>query len=150
LKGILKWPLILAAVVVVLRVVIERNGGPPALSNALSIAVFHTLVAPVYFAIRLAGSSVERPYAALLKLILVFAVLTRAMLIPVYWLARILEWPESRFYGLYGPDVNAFVGFIAVPFVTALIWIVSSVVVGGAVGAGLLALMRSRSKVGTT
>jgi hypothetical protein len=150
LKGILKWPLILAAVVVVLRVVNERSGGPPALSNALSVAALHTLLAPVYFAIRLAGSGVERPYAALLRLILVYAVWTRAMLIPVYWLARIFEWPESRFDGLYGPDANAFVGFIGVPFVTALFWIVISVVVGGAIGAGLLAVMRSRSKVRTT
>jgi hypothetical protein len=147
LKGILKWPLIIAAAVVVLRVINERAGGPPLLSSALSVVALHTLLAPVYFAIRLAGSGLERPYAALLKLILVYVLLTRAMLIPVYWLARIFEWPESRFYGLFGPDVNAFVGFIGVPFVTALIWIVASIVVGGAIGAGLLAMMRSQTKV---
>ena len=148
LKGILKWPLIVAAVVVVLRIVSERAGGPPALSSALSVVALHTLLAPIYFAIRLAGSGAERPYAALLKLILAYAIWTRAMLIPVYWLARIFEWPESRFYGLFGPDVNAFVGFIGVPFVTALFWIVMSVVVGGGIGAGLLAVLRSRSKAG--
>lgn len=147
MKGILKWPLIVAAVVIVLRIANERAGGSPVLSSALSVVALHTLLAPVYFAIRLAGSSVERPYAALLKLILVYAVLTRAMLIPVYWLARIFEWPESRFYGLYGRDVNAFVGFIGVPFVTAFFWILTSVVVGGAIGAGLLAMMRSRTKI---
>lgn len=150
MKGILKWPLIIAAVVMVLRVVNERAGGPPLLSSALSVVALHTLLAPVYFAIRLAGSGVERPVAALLKLILVYAVITRAMLIPVYWLARIFEWPEPRFYGLFGPDVNAFVGFIGVPFVTALFWIVTSVVFGGAIGAGLLAMMRSRAKVAGT
>ena len=148
MKGILKWPLIVAAVVVVLRIVSERAGGPPALSSALSVVALHTLLAPIYFAIRLAGSSAERPYSALLKLILAYAIWTRAMLIPVYWLARIFEWPESRFYGLFGPDVNAFVGFIGVPFVTALFWIVMSVVVGGGIGAGLLAVLRSRSKSG--
>lgn len=147
MKGILKWPLIIAAVVVVLRVVSERAGGPPVLSSALSVVALHTLLAPVYFAIRLAGSVVERPYAALLKLILVYAVLTRAMLIPVYWLACIFEWPEPRFDGLYGPDVNAFVGFFGVPFVTALFWIITSVVVGGAISAALFAIMRSRTKV---
>jgi hypothetical protein len=148
LKGILKWPLIVAAVVVVLRVLNERAGGPPALSSALSVVALHTLLAPVYFAIRIAGSGAERPYAALLKLILVYALWTRAMLIPVYWLARIFQWPESRFEGLWGPRANAFVGFIAVPFLTALFWIVASVVVGGAIGAGLIAVMRSRSKAG--
>ena len=122
MKGILKWPLIVAAVVVVLRVVNERAGGPPALSSALSVVALHTLLVPVYFAIRLARSGAERPYAALLKLILVYAIWTRAMLIPVYWLARVFEWPESRSDGLYGPDVNAIVGFIVIPFVTALFW----------------------------
>jgi hypothetical protein len=146
LKGILKWPLIIAAVVVVLRVVVERVGGPPLLASALSAVVLHTFLAPIYFAIRLAGNRIERPYTALLKLILVYAVLTRAMLIPVYWLARVFEWPESRFYGLFGPEVNAFVGFVGVPFVTGLLWIVTSVLVGGAIGAGVLALMPSRAK----
>jgi hypothetical protein len=146
LKGILKQPLILAAVVVVLRVVVERAGGPPLLASALSVVVLHTFLAPIYFAIRLAGSGVERPYKALLELILVYAVCTRAMLLPVYWLARIFEWPELRFYGLSGPAVNAFVGFIGVPIVTALIWITASVVVGGAIGAGVFAVMRGRAK----
>jgi hypothetical protein len=147
LKGILKWPLIIAAVVVVLRVVNERAGGPPVLSSALSVVALHTLLAPIYFAIRLAGSGAKRPFAALLKLILVYVLWTRAMLIPVYWLARIFQWPEPRFEGLWGPRSNAFIGFIAVPFLTALFWIVTSVVVGGAIGAGLLAVLRSRSKV---
>jgi len=150
LKGILKWPLVIAAVVLVLRVINERAGGPPLLSSALSVVVLHTLLAPIYFAIRIAGSSAERPYKALLKLILTYVVWTRAMLIPVYWLARIFEWPEPRFYGLWGADVNAFVGFIGVPFVTALFWIVISVVVGGAIGAGVLAMMRPGDRGQTT
>ena len=148
LKGILKWPLIIAAVVVILRVANERAGGSPILSSALSVVALHTLLAPVYFAIRIAGSGAERPYATLLKLILSYAVWTRAMLLPVYWLARVYQWPEPRFDGLWGPRSNAFVGFIAVPFLTAFFWIVASVVVGGAIGAGVLAVMNSRSKPG--
>lgn len=148
MKGILKWPLIIAALVVVLRVINERSGGSTVLSSALSVAALHTVLAPIYFAIRLAGSNVERPFATLLKLILAYAVWTRAMVIPVYWLARVYEWPERRFDGLWGPNVGAFEGFVGVPFVTALIWIVASVVVGGAIGAGVLAVMNSRSKPG--
>jgi hypothetical protein len=146
LKGILKWPLIIAAAVVVLRIANERAGGPPLLSSTLSVVALHTLLFPIYCAIRLAGIGMDRPYVALLKSIFVYAVLTRVMLLPVYWLARIFEWPEARFYGLFGPGVNPFMGFIVVPFVTALFWIVTSVVVGGAIGAALLAIVRSRSK----
>jgi hypothetical protein len=146
LKGILKWPLIIAAAVVVLRIANERAGGPPLLSSTLSVVALHTLLFPIYCAIRLAGIGMDRPYVALLKSIFVYAVLTRVMLLPVYWLARIFEWPEARFYALFGPGVNPFMGFIVVPFVTALFWIVTSVVVGGAIGAALLAIVRSRSK----
>ena len=118
-KGILKWPLILAAVVVVLRGGVESTVGPPAVAKALGIPNLHTHLAPIYFAVRLSKSGVDRPYASLFKLIFLYAVLTRAMVIPVYWLARVYEWPEPRFYGLYGPEVSAFTGFITVPFMTA-------------------------------
>jgi hypothetical protein len=76
-KGILKWPLIVAAVVVVLRVVVERAGGPPVLASSLSIVALHTLLVPIYLAIRFSKSNVERPYASLFKLIFVYALWTR-------------------------------------------------------------------------
>jgi hypothetical protein len=64
------------------------------------------------------------------------------MLLPVYWLARIYEWPQPRFDGLYGPDVSPFVGFVVVPLLTAAFWIVASTVVGGGLGSLIIALMR--------
>jgi len=143
LKGILKWPLIVAAVVVVLRVIVERAGAPSIVSNLLSIAALHTVIAPIYFGFRLGRSKEPRPFLALVKLIAVYAAATRAMVLPTYWLARIFEWPESRFYGLWGPDVTPFMGFIAVPFATAAFWIGASIVIGGAIGAVTLAIVRS-------
>lgn len=145
MKGILKFPLIVAAVVVVLRIIVERTGGSPAIANALSIAALHTVIAPIYFAIRLATAGAGRPYGSLFRLILIFAVVTRAMLIPVYWLGRIYQWPENRFNGLFGPNIGPLEGFVIVPFATAAIWIVSSIVVGGAIGAAILAIL-GRSK----
>ena len=144
LKGILKWPLIVAAAVVVLRVVVERAGAPAVVSNMLSVAALHTLLGPLYFAVQTGLSSVQSPYRLLIKLTGIYAVLTRAMIIPTYWLARIFEWPESRFAGLAGPDVTPFVGFIALPFLTAAFWIVISLVVGGAIGTVVLAIVRRR------
>jgi len=140
---ILRLPLVIAAVVVVLRVIFERLGVPESVNFLLSVAFLHTIAIPIYIAIRLARDPrTSRPYLTLLKLIAVYAVLTRIMILPVYWLARIFEWEQSRFGGLWGPDVNAFVGFIGVPIGTALVWIVNSVVVGGAIGALVLRLMR--------
>jgi hypothetical protein len=146
LKGILKVPLIIAAAVVILRVVVERLGGPGFVSSALSIVALHTILAPLYFAIRIGSTSEPRPYLTLIKLIGIYAVATRAMVLPVYWLARMFQWPESRFYGLWGPDVNPFVGYIAVPFVTAAFWIVASLVIGGAIASATLAIVSSRTK----
>ena len=69
LKGILKWPLIVAAVVLVVRVVNERAGGPPALSSAPAWWPHTCWLLSILPSNRRSGA--ERPYAALLKLILV-------------------------------------------------------------------------------
>ena len=73
-------------------------------------------------------------------------VLARAMLIPVYWLARIYQWPQPRFNGLWGPDVNAFAGFIGVPFGTAAVWIISSLIFGGLLGSLVIAVLRRSTR----
>jgi len=147
LKGILNLPLIVGAIVVVARVITERLGAPQLVNDALSAAALHTVLAPLYFAVLIARSGEHRPYGTLFKLITIYVVAVRAMIIPVYWLARIYEWPEPRFFGLWGPDVSPLVGFIVVPFLTAASWIVGSLVVGGAIGCITIAIMRSRTKV---
>jgi hypothetical protein len=144
LKGILKWPLIVATVVLVLRIVVERAGGPERVSNLLSVVALHTVLAPVYFAIRIGNSGVPRPYATLFRSILMYVLATRAMLLVVYWLARIFKWQENRFSGL--SDSTPFIGFIAIPFATAAFWIAASLAVGGAIGSAILAMMKTRSK----
>jgi hypothetical protein len=143
LKGILKWPLIVAAVVIVLRIVVERAGAPRSVSNLFSVVALHTVLAPIYFAIMLGKSRAPRQYATLFKLILAYVLATRAMLLVVYWLARIFQWPEARFAGL--AESTPFIGFIAIPFLTAAFWIVASLVVGGAIGSAILAMTNRRS-----
>ena len=69
MKEILKWPLIIAAAVVVLRVVVERAGAPDSVANYLSVVALHFVIAPVYFSIRIAWSGASRPYSTLFKLI---------------------------------------------------------------------------------
>jgi hypothetical protein len=46
LKGILKWPLVVAPIVVVLRVIVERTGAPIGVSNMLSAAILITVLGP--------------------------------------------------------------------------------------------------------
>jgi hypothetical protein len=141
-KGILKWPLIIAAVVVVLRVLIEQSGAPDAVANLLSVVALHFLIAPVYFAVRIAMSEASRPYAALFKLVTLYVVLARAMVLPTYWLARVYGWPQGRFNGLAGPGVTPFTGYFTIPFATAAFWIVASVIFGGLAGSIVIMIAR--------
>ena len=146
MKGILKWPLIIAAIVIVLRIAVERTIGPGWLASALSVVALHTLLVPIYLGIRLAGS--EQPYKTLFKLVILYAVVTRAMILPVYWMARIFRWPENRFAGL--ADSPPLIGWLAVPLATAAFWIVASTVAGGAIGSLVLAIANSRVKTVST
>ncbi len=144
MKGILRWPLIVAAAVVILRVIAERAGAPHFVSAGLSIAALTTALAPAYFGLQIAFAGKPRPFLMLFKLIFVFAVCARTMVLPTYWAARIFEWEEPRFAGVNSP--NAFIGFVALPFITAAFWVVASMIVGGLVGSGVLAAARSKMK----
>ena len=138
-RHILKWPLVVTAIVIVARVVVERAGAPDNVSNLFSAVALHLVIVPLYFAIRIGTSSMRRPYLIQLKLVTLFVVLTRAMVIPVYWLAHILGWQQQRFGGL-GPSVSPFTAYVVNPFGTAGFWIVASIVVGTMLGSVVIAL----------
>jgi len=142
MKGILKWPLIVAALVVVLRVIVERAGAPSQISNLFSAAALTTVLGPLYFAIQIALGKKPRPYLMELQLVFVYAVCVRAMVLPTYWAARIFNWTESRFGGVNNP--NPIVGFLALPLLTAAFWIVVSMISGTILGFATLAIMRFR------
>jgi hypothetical protein len=144
LKEILKWPLIVAAIVVVLRVIVERAGAPAAVSNMLSVAALTTVLGPLYFALQIGLARKPRPYLMLIQLVFIYVVCARAMVLPTYWAARLFNWTESRFAGVDAP--NPLVGFIALPFITAAVWIAVSMVTGSAIGFITLAIVRSRMK----
>jgi len=144
LKEILKWPLIVAAIVVVLRVIVERAGAPATVSNMLSAAALTTVLGPLYFALQIGLARKPRPYLMLTRLIFIYAVCARAMVLPTYWAARIFNWTESRFAGVDAP--SPLVGFIALPLITAAFWIAASMVTGSVIGFITLAIVRSRMK----
>jgi hypothetical protein len=73
-------------------------------------------------------------------------VLVRAMVLPTYWLAYMYQWQSWRFGPLIGPDVSPFVGYIAVPFLTAIQWIITSTIIGGGLGAALIAVLRRSAR----
>jgi hypothetical protein len=46
----------LAAAVIVLRIVVERAGAPASVSNLFSVVALHTVIVPIYIAVRLGKS----------------------------------------------------------------------------------------------
>ena len=142
MKGILKWPCVVAAIVVVLRVVVERAGAPVRISNMLSTAALITVLGPIYFGLQVGFAGKPRPYWTLIQLVGIYAVFTRALVLPTYWLARIFQWQDPRFGGINTPSPVA--GFITLPLFTAAFWIVASLVVGGIIGSFVLTVVRPR------
>jgi hypothetical protein len=142
-KGILKWPLIVAAVVVVMRVIVERAGAPAQISNLFSVAALTTVLGPLYFAIQVALGKKPGPYLMQLQLVFVYALCVRAMVLPTYWAARIFNWTEPRFSGVNTP--NPILGFLGLPLLTAAFWVVVSLVSGTILGFATLAITRSRN-----
>ena len=148
MKGMLKGPLIIAAILVVGRIVLERMGAPETINNVVSVVIFYVLIAPLYFAFRIAKSDVPRPYLTLLKNTALFTVLARAMVIPTYWLAYMYQWPQGRFSvaqgGVVGPGVTPLQGYVVIPLLAAGAWIIISLVVGGGLGSIVIKVKRKQ------
>jgi len=146
MRGILKWPLVIAAIVVIARVILERSGASPRVSGLFSVVALYLLICPLYFAFRIGASDIARPYRTLLKTTALYAALARAMVIPTYWLAYIYQWPEPRFSinqgGVVGPGVTPLLAYVAIPLGAAVAWIIGSVIIGGGLGSIVVALRR--------
>jgi hypothetical protein len=146
MKGMLKGPLILAALLVVGRVAAEQSGAPDSINNLISVVVLYVFLAPLYFAFKISGTDEAHPYKTLLKNVVLFAALARAMVIPTYWLAYIYHWPQARFGvsngGVVGPGVGPLRAFVIVPLLAAAAWILASLVIGGGLGSIVVALRR--------
>ena len=143
MKGLLKGPLILGAIVIVARVISERWGAPHMFSASLSAVWLHTLIVPIYFAVRIGKSSVPRPYLTQFKNVLLYVTVMRAMLLVPYWMARAYGWEEPRFIGLNSS--SSVIGYGAIPVLTGVFWIVASMVVGTGIGAAIIAVLRKKS-----
>jgi|SRR5437764_85242 len=150
MKGAFKVPLIIAAILVVGRVLLERAGAPETINNLLSVVVLYVLVVPLYFAFRIAKTGVPHPYSTLLKSTALFTALARAMVIPTYWLAYAYQWPQARFStdagGNVGPGITPLWGYVLIPIGAALLWILISLLVGGGLGSILIAVKRKSAK----
>lgn len=150
MKNMLKWPLIIAAVVIVVRIGLEQMGAPEVINNIFGVSWLFFLV-PVYFAIKIAASQDRQPYKTLFKYVLLFAVYARLMVVPTYWLAYAFNWTQARFSLQQGGVVGAspLNGYLVYPLRNLLIWVVAALIIGGIIGSITLAIAR-RNKAQAT
>lgn len=144
-KSMMRIPLIIAAAVVIIRIVLEQAGAPNSINSIFGVAWLYFLV-PVYFAMQISQFDSPSPYKSLFGALGLYAIYTRLMVLPTYSLAWWLNWQAPRFQlqqgGVVGEGVSALQGLLVIPLRNAAIWIISAVIIGMIIGSVTLAIKR--------
>ena len=144
-QGIMKIGLLVAAVIIVVRIVLEQLGSPGVINFIFGVAWLYFVI-PVLFALRLRTAGDAGPFKALVKNLALFAVYTRLMVMVTYWAAYQYQWQAPRFSaaegGNVGPDVSPLQGFLIIPVRNALILVVLVIVLGMIIGGITLTLKK--------
>lgn len=160
MKTYMKTPLIIAAALVVVRIVVELLGVPASINNIFGVAWLYFLV-PVYFALEIRKTGDASAFTTLFKDTVIFALYTRLMVMVTYWLAYIFEWPAQRFsvnqggvvgsgnnmiYGAFPDGMPALYGLLIVPLTNVALWVLNAVILGVIIGGVTLLIKRSGVK----
>ena len=106
MKGLIKVPLILAAVIIVVRIGLEQVGAPGTITFIFGVTWLH-LPVPLYLGFRMAGAGGSSPFKDLFLAVFFFTLYTRLMVMVTYMLAYSLGWSASRFSVEGGGGVGA-------------------------------------------
>jgi hypothetical protein len=143
--SLLKTGLILAAVIIIIRIVLEQVGAPESVNRIFGVAWLY-FIFPVLFALRIAADGGAGGFKRLVKDLFFFALYTRLMVAVTYVLAYFLQWQAPRFSaaggGTVGPDITPVAGILAIPAFNAVIWIITAVIFGGIIGGITLAIKK--------
>lgn len=149
---IMKMGLIVAAVIVVLRIILEQAGAPDMVNMVFGVAWLYLLL-PICFALRIASTHEPSPFKGLFLDVLLFGVWTRLMVMATYMLAYMLKWNAPRFSmkmgGNVGETVSFLNGFLLIPARNAVIWIVMATAVGMIIGGITFAIAKKSSPPAT-
>jgi hypothetical protein len=149
----MKAGVILAAVIVVARIILEQVGAPEGANKIFGVAWLYFLL-PICFALRIASAGEASPFKGLFKDVLMFGVYTRLMVMATYMIAYFLKWNAPRFTpkegGNVDPSIGFLNGFLLIPVRNAVIWVVMVLVVGMIIGGITLAVARKSSPKAAT
>jgi hypothetical protein len=143
----MKWGVLIAAAIIVLRIVLEQFGVPAGASFVFGVAWLY-FIFPVLFAIQIRAQKDANPFRSLLKNVFLFALYTRVMVMITYIMAYIFNWTAPRFIypgGNVGPNVDVLTGILIIPLRNILIWVVMSTILGMVIGSVTLLLKRGDS-----
>ena len=146
-NGMLKWPLLIAAGLVVVRVFSEQLGAPESINFVFGVVWLYFIV-PFYFVSAIVRNGNTRPYLDLLKSLFVFSLFTRLMVLPTYWLAYAFQWPAMRFRldagGVVGEGVTPLQGYLVYPLLNGLSWVPVAIILGMILGGTALYVRRRK------
>jgi hypothetical protein len=136
---------ILAAVIVVLRIILEHIGAPDKVNIVFGVAWLYFLL-PICFALRIVSSGETSPFKGLFMDVLLFGVYTRLMVMATYIIAYFFRWTAPRFSlaqgGNVGENVSLLSGLLIIPLRNALVWVVTVLVLGMIIGSITIAIAR--------
>jgi hypothetical protein len=141
---VLRWGVIIAAAIIVVRIVLEQAGVPNSIDKIFGVAWLY-FIFPILFAFGIRARGEASPYKRLLIDILLFAVYTRVMVMITYMLAYIFNWSAPRFIypgGNVGGNVGIWNGIFLIPLRNVFIWVVMIIIIGMIIGSITILLKR--------
>ena len=144
-RKVMQIGVIVAAIIIVARIVLELAGAPLSVNNVFGVAWLYFIM-PVLFALAIRAKASAGPYIGLLKDVVLFGVYTRLMVMVTYIAAYFLKWNAPRFTtaggGNVGENVSLLSGVLIIPVRNALIWVVFVTIVGMIIGSITLLIRR--------
>ena len=144
---LMKWGVLIAAGIIIIRIFLEQVGAPEGLAFLLGVAWLYFIL-PVLFALCIRAKNAASPFSRLFKDVVLFAVYTRLMVMATYMLAYVFSWPAQRFAypgGNVGGNVGFWTGILFIPVRNLAIWIVMATIIGMILGSITLLLRHAPS-----
>ena len=131
---LMKVGVVIAAFIIVVRIVLEQLGAPESINNVFGVAWLY-FIFPILFALRIQEAGEPSPFKSLVWNMVLFGIYTRLMVMITYMIAYTLRWQAPRFRGNVGENVGFLMGFLVIPLRNAIIWVVIvtllAVLIGG-------------------
>ena len=152
-KSLIKTPLIIAAILIVARIILEHAGAPHWLNQVFGVTWLYLLI-PFYFAVKIANSGEAKPFVTLVKTLAGFVFLSRVLVALTYMAAFALSWSAPRFLlengGVVGEGVTPVEGYLLIPLQNLVLTTLSITMVGAILGGIAIPVMRKRAPAVST